>query len=188
MAASRRAEDTHSLGPGALRAMRMGIPWRGPARGVFPAQTPYGTARWALLACWALCCTIYGPGVVRWFPQVRPPLFLFGRRTERGLKRCNCEVDFTVECEAAQTFAKNFGHFDNIKIPEIHSELTTQRVMTMEYVPGIKISDWDARPRPATDSTLTSRQAGERASSSDSSRGRNSASNAQRELSILLGI
>ena len=51
------------------------------------------------------------------------------------------EVDFRHEVDSAQTFAKNFGDIKQIKIPQVHPELSSSKVMTMEYCPGVKISD-----------------------------------------------
>ena len=51
------------------------------------------------------------------------------------------EVDFNIEREACEEFGRNFEGFDAIKIPRTYPEYSTSRVMTMEYVPGVKISD-----------------------------------------------
>ena len=51
------------------------------------------------------------------------------------------EVDFDVEREAAVTFAKNFEKSKSVKIPKMYEELCTKKVVTMEYCPGVKISD-----------------------------------------------
>ena len=54
------------------------------------------------------------------------------------------EVDFNIEREAAARFASNFEGFDEVKIPETHADYSTSKVLTMEYVPGVKISDKEA--------------------------------------------
>ena len=54
------------------------------------------------------------------------------------------EVDFDVEREAAVTFAKNFEKSKSVKIPKMYEELCTKKVVTMEYCPGVKISDTQA--------------------------------------------
>ena len=43
------------------------------------------------------------------------------------------EVDFNIEREAAQSFADNFAKFDAIKIPSVYPELSSGKVVTMEY-------------------------------------------------------
>ena len=53
------------------------------------------------------------------------------------------EVDFDVEREAAVTFAKNFEKSKSVKIPKMYEELCTKKVVTMEYCPGVKISDFE---------------------------------------------
>jgi aarF domain-containing kinase len=51
------------------------------------------------------------------------------------------ELDFENEARNAETVAANFAHRDDIKIPEIVWDLTTRRVLVMEFVSGIKIDD-----------------------------------------------
>ena len=51
------------------------------------------------------------------------------------------EIDYTVEASYAERFARQFIGNDMIYIPRIFREFSTQRILTMEYVPGIKVSD-----------------------------------------------
>jgi len=51
------------------------------------------------------------------------------------------EVDFTHERESAQRFAANFAESEAIKVPDVLPEMSTPRVLTMEYVPGVKITN-----------------------------------------------
>jgi len=51
------------------------------------------------------------------------------------------EADFGIERMAAEQFEANFASFDAIKIPKVYAEHSTSRVLTMEYVPGVKLSD-----------------------------------------------
>jgi len=51
------------------------------------------------------------------------------------------EVDFSNECESAEMFARNFAKFDAIKVPRVYRNLSTSKVITMEYCPGVKISN-----------------------------------------------
>ncbi|RLM78610.1 hypothetical protein C2845_PM12G18240 [Panicum miliaceum] len=50
------------------------------------------------------------------------------------------EIDYTKEAFNAEKFAENFRKLDYVKVPEIYWEYTTPQVLTMEYVPGIKIN------------------------------------------------
>lgn len=51
------------------------------------------------------------------------------------------ELDFTVECQNLVSISENLGEFENICIPEPIEDFTTTRVLTMEYVPGKKITE-----------------------------------------------
>ncbi|XP_057972420.1 protein ACTIVITY OF BC1 COMPLEX KINASE 8, chloroplastic [Malania oleifera] len=50
------------------------------------------------------------------------------------------EIDYTKEAANAELFASNFKDMDYVKVPYIFWEYTTPQVLTMEYVPGIKIN------------------------------------------------
>lgn len=50
------------------------------------------------------------------------------------------EIDYTKEAANAELFASNFKDMDYVKVPTIYWEYTTPQVLTMEYVPGIKIN------------------------------------------------
>jgi predicted unusual protein kinase regulating ubiquinone biosynthesis (AarF/ABC1/UbiB family) len=51
------------------------------------------------------------------------------------------ELDFINEGHNAEATARNFAGHDEIVIPEIYWEYTTRRVLTMEFVEGIKVTD-----------------------------------------------
>jgi ubiquinone biosynthesis protein len=51
------------------------------------------------------------------------------------------EIDYTVEASYAERFARQFIGNDTIFIPRIFREFSTRRVLTMEYVTGIKASN-----------------------------------------------
>lgn len=50
------------------------------------------------------------------------------------------EIDYIKEASNAELFAKNFKNLDYVKVPTIYWDYTTTQVLTMEYVPGIKIN------------------------------------------------
>lgn len=51
------------------------------------------------------------------------------------------ELDFQAEANNLIMFADNLSEFDRIIIPEPILDFTTSRVLTMEYIPGKKITD-----------------------------------------------
>ncbi len=59
---------------------------------------------------------------------------------QRALRR---EFDFLREARAMQQFAQFFAEDDTICIPKAYAEFTTARVLTMEYLDGIKLSETD---------------------------------------------
>jgi len=51
------------------------------------------------------------------------------------------ELDFLNEGRNAEAVAARFVHRDEIRVPTIHWDFTTRRVLVMEFMEGIKISD-----------------------------------------------
>ncbi|MNS20961.1 putative protein kinase UbiB [compost metagenome] len=51
------------------------------------------------------------------------------------------QADYTTEGRFAERFRENFKHFPGIRTPVIHWEYTTSRVMVMDFVHGIKVTD-----------------------------------------------
>ncbi|NSW90031.1 MAG: 2-polyprenylphenol 6-hydroxylase [Firmicutes bacterium] len=54
------------------------------------------------------------------------------------------ELDFRVEGENAETFKENFSKDRGVKVPDISWIHTTRRVLTMEYIDGIRLNDFTA--------------------------------------------
>ncbi|GBG69347.1 hypothetical protein CBR_g4041 [Chara braunii] len=50
------------------------------------------------------------------------------------------EINYRQEAENAERFRKNFSKLDYVKVPSIFWDYTTPKILTMEYVPGIKIN------------------------------------------------
>lgn len=61
------------------------------------------------------------------------------------------ELDYIKEGRHADTFRANFLGDSRISVPEVHWEYTTQRVLTMEYITGYKVNDYEALERAGLD-------------------------------------
>lgn len=53
----------------------------------------------------------------------------------------NAELDFVAEADNARDFAKNFEQDPKIKFPRAYREASSKRVLTLEYIDGLKIAD-----------------------------------------------
>jgi predicted unusual protein kinase regulating ubiquinone biosynthesis (AarF/ABC1/UbiB family) len=51
------------------------------------------------------------------------------------------EVDYIQEGKNADRFRENFNNYPGILVPTIYWRYTTKKVLTLEYLPGIKIDD-----------------------------------------------
>ncbi len=54
------------------------------------------------------------------------------------------ETDYLSEGQNADTFRRNFRDQDWVKVPRVYWRFTSPRVLALEYLPGIKISHYDA--------------------------------------------
>lgn len=54
------------------------------------------------------------------------------------------EIDYLNEGRNADTFRRNFRSCDWVKVPRVSWQYTSPRVLTLEYIPGIKISNYEA--------------------------------------------
>ncbi|MBE9232360.1 AarF/ABC1/UbiB kinase family protein [Cuspidothrix issatschenkoi LEGE 03284] len=54
------------------------------------------------------------------------------------------EIDYLNEGRNADTFRRNFRSYDWVKVPRVYWRYATTKVITLEYVPGIKVSQYDA--------------------------------------------
>jgi len=59
----------------------------------------------------------------------------------RTIKR---ELDFDIEAGNIERFARNFRSDTSIYVPKVYRHLSTDKVLVMEFVEGIKVSDLDA--------------------------------------------
>lgn len=51
------------------------------------------------------------------------------------------EIDYVREGKNAERFRENFKNEPRIKAPKIYWEHTTKKVLTLEYLPGVKVTD-----------------------------------------------
>lgn len=54
------------------------------------------------------------------------------------------EIDYLAEASNAEEFAENFAENPGVSVPRVAWEYTTRRVLTLEDVSAIKLSDYDA--------------------------------------------
>jgi len=64
------------------------------------------------------------------------------------------EIDYTVELSHIERFAKQFEKDDTIQVPRVYRELSTERILAMENIHGIKGSDLEALKRGGYDLPL----------------------------------
>ncbi|MFB5645225.1 MAG: ABC1 kinase family protein [Nitrosopumilaceae archaeon] len=54
------------------------------------------------------------------------------------------EMDYTKESSNLKSIKENLEEYDNVIVPSVFDDLSTENVLTMEYIPGIKITNVDA--------------------------------------------
>lgn len=54
------------------------------------------------------------------------------------------EIDYISEGSNADTFRRNFQEYEWVKVPRVYWRYASPRVLTLEYLPGIKISHYEA--------------------------------------------
>nr|XP_008200444.1 PREDICTED: uncharacterized aarF domain-containing protein kinase 5 [Tribolium castaneum] len=69
------------------------------------------------------------------------PNFNFGWVLEEVADTLKQELDFVNEGKNAEKCAKDLEKFDFVHVPKIYWDLTSTRVLVMEYIEGCKISD-----------------------------------------------
>jgi predicted unusual protein kinase regulating ubiquinone biosynthesis (AarF/ABC1/UbiB family) len=67
------------------------------------------------------------------------------------LKYIPMELDFLNEAHNSETLKRNFSARADVIIPVVHHELTTRRVLTMELVEGLKVTDVEGLSRAGID-------------------------------------
>lgn len=67
------------------------------------------------------------------------------------------ETDYLNEGKNADTFRRNFRRADWVKVPRVYWRYTSPRVLTLEYMPGIKISHYEALEAAGLDRKILAR-------------------------------
>jgi predicted unusual protein kinase regulating ubiquinone biosynthesis (AarF/ABC1/UbiB family) len=67
------------------------------------------------------------------------------------------EIDYLNEGRNADTFRRNFRSYNWVKVPRVYWRYATSRVITLEYVPGIKVSQYDALEAAGVDRKMIAR-------------------------------
>ncbi|MEC4812797.1 MAG: AarF/ABC1/UbiB kinase family protein [Scytonema sp. PMC 1069.18] len=68
------------------------------------------------------------------------------------------EIDYLNEGRNADTFRRNFREFEWVKVPRVYWRYTSSRVVTLEYIPGIKVSQYEAIEAAGLDRKAIARQ------------------------------
>ena len=61
------------------------------------------------------------------------------------------ELDFINEGHNAERIAADFKDVDDVIVPDIYWDYTTKRVLTMEYIDGVKVTDFEGLKRIGVD-------------------------------------
>lgn len=67
------------------------------------------------------------------------------------------ETDYLKEGRNGDTFRRNFRDADWVKVPRVYWRYTSPRVLTLEYMPGIKISHYEALEAAGLDRKILAR-------------------------------
>jgi len=73
---------------------------------------------------------------------------------EEFVRTITRELDYILEANHMERFANNFSHDPTVRIPKIYRKLITKRVLTMEFIHGIKASDTKHMEKAGLDKKL----------------------------------
>ncbi|MEA1933393.1 MAG: AarF/ABC1/UbiB kinase family protein [Thermodesulfobacteriota bacterium] len=68
------------------------------------------------------------------------------------------ELDYTLEAAYMERFARQFENEPTVYVPKVFHEYSTSRVLTMEYISGVKASDIDRLEEEGLDRSTIARQ------------------------------
>jgi len=61
------------------------------------------------------------------------------------------ELDYVAEAANAQRFSELYGGVEGVFVPKVYSELTTSKVLTMEWIEGFRLTDVESLDRLGLD-------------------------------------
>jgi predicted unusual protein kinase regulating ubiquinone biosynthesis (AarF/ABC1/UbiB family) len=68
------------------------------------------------------------------------------------------EIDYLNEAKNAERFADDFKDIDWVRVPKVYREVTTPRVLTMEFVESFKLTDTKRVEKEGLDRKLLSKR------------------------------
>ena len=77
--------------------------------------------------------------ILYWFPSTRK--YNLKAIYEEFFSILYQEIDYVKEAQNAERFAKNFQNESRIEVPKVYWQYTTTKILTLEFLPGIKIDD-----------------------------------------------
>ncbi|MBE3588704.1 MAG: AarF/ABC1/UbiB kinase family protein [Thermoanaerobacteraceae bacterium] len=85
-------------------------------------------------------------------------LYRFEEMVEEFERILKAELDFTAEGRHARLFHQNFAGDDTVYFPAVHWDYTTRRVLTLEYVSGVKLTRPEELDRAGIDRRVVARR------------------------------
>lgn len=73
--------------------------------------------------------------------RLRPELFSPVDVVEELARLIRRELDFTIEGRHIERFRKNFHDVEGVHIPKVYWDLSTKRLLVMEFIDGVKVSE-----------------------------------------------
>mmetsp|Transcript_10521 Transcript_10521/g.23356 ORF Transcript_10521/g.23356 Transcript_10521/m.23356 type:complete len:700 (+) Transcript_10521:107-2206(+) len=71
------------------------------------------------------------------------------------------EIDYNMEAQNGIRFRENFANVPWVRVPEVFPNMTTGTILTMEYVPGIKINNIEKIEEAGIDRELLAKRSAE---------------------------
>ncbi|MEO0321686.1 MAG: AarF/UbiB family protein [Myxococcota bacterium] len=93
-----------------------------------------------------------------WIFHLFVPLKSFDRVYVSLVDLLRRETDYLHEAECMRRVAANFAHVDDVLVPEVIAEATSKDVLTMTFMEGVKITDYDAMASAGIDREAVARR------------------------------